>query len=365
MEPIVNWKGNKAREAELLLSLFPLEIQGYYEPFVGAGSVFFEVAARKYFINDRCRELAELYRAIKGNREKFYQYLDCFTCAWINIDREYFLQSDHLISAYKAFRIEQTGFHDMELEVEAILRRIKYNNIFPVRLSDSDYGFELEKRFQVVRKFINMCKDERSGGEYEDGKILRKIRTALKASIFTYLQNVYNHHTALDDFRVAMFYFMMMYNASGAYLLDKHREFTVPYAGEKYNDRRLDTKIREMQDVRLRDKLCNTYIGGSDYRTFLLRTRPQRNDFIFVDPPETGNYILNGGWEFTYEDYRKLLNYLEYECSSRWLMVVRNEEKLREMFEGRPYRLFAYSKYDLKVTDFDDESATHLLICNY
>ena len=130
MEPIISWIGNKQKEAELLLSLFPLEIRNYYEPFVGSGSVYLNVQAREYFINDRCRELAELYRAIKGGRERFYAYLTCFTDAWINIDREYYLQSDRLISAYKAFRTEQSGFNDMQSEVHCYLSRIKYENVF-------------------------------------------------------------------------------------------------------------------------------------------------------------------------------------------------------------------------------------------
>ena len=349
----------------MLVSLFPIGIRNYYEPFVGSGAVLFMVSAQHYFINDRCKELAELYRAVKGSREKFYLYLNCFASAWLNIDREYFLQSDYLISAYKAFRIEQTRYQDMVLEVEALVNRIKYKDVFCIRLSSSDYGFNLEKRFQVVRKFINMARDERTGGEYDDGKILRKIRTALKASVFTYLQNLYNHHGALDDFRVALFYFLMTYNASGAYLLDKHREFSIPYAGEKYNDKRIDSKYKTLQDKTLKEKLLKTYIGGSDYRTFLRRTHPGKEDFLFLDPPETGNYIQNGGWKFTYDDYYKLLNYLDNECSSRWLIVVRNEEKLREMFISRPNRILAYSKYDLRLLDVEDENATHLLISNY
>ena len=365
MEPIVNWVGNKAREADLLLSLFPLDFQNYYEPFVGSGAVFLKVEARQFFINDRCKELAELYRAIKGNRELFYNYLECFANAWTNIDREYFLQSDYLISAYKAFRVEQTSYTDMVLEVESLVGRIRYDNVFSIKFTRDEYAFNLEKRFQVVRKFICMNKDERTGGEYDDGKILRKIRTGMKAAIFSFLQNLYNRHTSLDDLRVALFYFLMMYNASGAYLLDKRHEFSIPYAGEKYNDKRIESKYKSLQEKLLREKLLKTYIGGSDYRTFLRRTRPGKEDFLFLDPPETGNYIQNGGWEFTYEGYRKLLNYLDNECSSRWLMVVRNEEKLREMIISRPNRIAAYSKYDLRLMDMEDESATHLLICNY
>ena len=364
MEPIISWIGNKQKEAELLLSLFPLEIRNYYEPFVGSGSVYMNVQAREYFINDRCRELAELYRAVKGGRERFFAYLTCFTDAWVNIDREYYLQSDRLISAYKAFRTEQSGFNDMQSEVHCYLSRIKYENVFSIRLTDNN-SFELEKRFQVIRRFIRMNREEKAGGEYDDGKILRKIRTSLKAAVFTYLQNIYNHHPAQDDLRVAIFYFLMMYNSSAAYLLDRHCEFSVPYMGEKGNDRRLESRIYELKDSSLKTKLNATYIGGSEYKTFLNRTKPRWEDFIFLDPPEPGNYIQNGGWDFTLQDYSGLFQYLQYECGSRWLMVLQNSEKLRDMMYELPFRSGAYNKYDLSLPDSDDENATHLLICNY
>lgn len=364
MEPLISWIGNKEKEADLLLSLFPLEIRNYYEPFVGSGSVFFNVCAREYFINDRCRELAELYRAVKGGRERFFRYLECFTDAWVNIDREYYLLSDNFISAYKAFRTEIVGFNDMQLEVHNYLSRIRYENVFSMRLSDN-YSFEVEKRFHVIRRYIHMNREEKAGIEYDDGKVLRKIRTSLKASVFTYFQNIYNHHTAQDDLRTALFYFLIMYNSSAAYLLDKHREFTVPYMGEKGNDRRLEARIHEFKTPKLRARLNASYIGSSEYKTFLNRTKPRREDFIFLDPPEPGNYIQNGGWDFTMKDYEALFHYLQYECGGRWLMVVRNGEKIREMVLESPFRTAAYSKYDLTLLDVNDEDATHLILCNY
>lgn len=364
MEPIISWIGNKEKEAELLLSLFPLEMRNYYEPFVGSGSLYLNVHAREYYINDRCRELAELYRAIKGGRERFFVYLECFTDAWVNIDREFFLQSDHLISAYKAFRSEQTGFHDMQSEINCYLGRIRYENVFSIRLTDN-YSFELEKRFQVTRRFVRMGREEKAGVEYDDGKVLRKIRTALKASVFSYLQNIYNHHTAQDDLRVSLFYFLMMYNSSAAYLLDRHCEFSVPYMGEKGNDRRLESRIHAFRNPELKSKLNATYIGSSEYKTFLNRTKPRHEDFIFFDPPELGNYIQNGGWDFTLHDYEALFHFLQYECGGRWLMVVRNGEILRDMVMSCPFRTAAYSKYDLSLLETDDESATHLILCNY
>lgn len=364
MEPIISWIGNKEKEAELLTSLFPQEIRNYYEPFVGSGSVYLRVQAREYFINDRCRELAELYRAVKGGRERFLAYLESFTDAWMNIDREYYLESDNFISAYKAFRTEMTCFNDMQLEVHTFLARIWYENVFNIRLTDN-YSFEVEKRFQVIRKFIRMNREEKAGGEYDDGKVLRKVRTALKASVYTYLQNIYNHHPAQDDLRTALFYFLVMYNTSAAYLLDRRSEFSVPYMGEKGNDRRLESRIQAFRNRELRARLNATYIGSSDYRTFLNRTKPRREDFIFLDPPEPGNYIQNGGWEFTMQDYEALFHFLQYECGGRWMMVVRNCEKLRDMVYRSPFHSVAYSKYNLSVLQAGDEDATHLILCNY
>ena len=364
METIISWTGNKEREADLLLSLFPLDIRNYYEPFVGSGALYLKVKACEYFINDRCRELAEFYRAVKGGRGLFFAYLESFTDAWLNIDREYYLLADRFISAYKAFRTEQTNYGDMQAEVYHYLSRIKYQNIFSIRLTD-DYAFELEKRFHVVRRFIRMSKEEKTGKSYDVDIIVSKIRTALKASVFSYLQNVFNHHKAVDDLRVSLFYILIIYNASSAYLMDKHHEFNVPYMGAKGNDRRVENKIGLLRSPELRAKLNATYIGGSEYKVFLNRTKPRSEDFIYLDPPELGNYIRNGGWDYTLQDYAVLFHFLQYECGGRWLMTLRNGEKLREMIEPLPFRKVAYSKYELKLYEPDDENATHLILCNY
>ena len=147
--------------------------------------------------------------------------------------------------------------------------------------------------------------------------------------------------------------------------MDKHHEFNVPYMGAKGNDRRVENKIGLLRSPELRAKLNATYIGGSEYKVFLNRTKPRSEDFIYLDPPELGNYIRNGGWDYTLQDYAVLFHFLQYECGGRWLMTLRNGEKLREMIEPLPFRKVAYSKYELKLYEPDDENATHLILCNY
>ena len=41
-QPLIKWTGSKRPLAPKIISYFPDEIDTYYEPFVGGGSVFFE-----------------------------------------------------------------------------------------------------------------------------------------------------------------------------------------------------------------------------------------------------------------------------------------------------------------------------------
>ena len=39
-QPVIKWTGSKRSQAGQIISLMPKEIDTYYEPFVGGGSVF-------------------------------------------------------------------------------------------------------------------------------------------------------------------------------------------------------------------------------------------------------------------------------------------------------------------------------------
>jgi DNA adenine methylase len=54
--------GDKYRLMKQLLSLFPEEIDSFYEPFVGGGTVFLNVSANKYYLNDNDKNLISIQR---------------------------------------------------------------------------------------------------------------------------------------------------------------------------------------------------------------------------------------------------------------------------------------------------------------
>jgi len=70
--PFLKWAGGKHQLLPQLLNIFPRQCGTYYEPFVGGGSVFFEVASRKRInfgravLNDANQELIDCYQAVRS-----------------------------------------------------------------------------------------------------------------------------------------------------------------------------------------------------------------------------------------------------------------------------------------------------------
>lgn len=69
--PILKWAGGKTQLLGSILPRLPAQIDTYYEPFVGGGAVFFELARlgrfRKAVLADRNPELVEVYQTLKDD----------------------------------------------------------------------------------------------------------------------------------------------------------------------------------------------------------------------------------------------------------------------------------------------------------
>jgi len=71
--------GDKYRLMKQLLDLFPTEINNFHEPFVGGGTVFLNVEAKKYFLNDIDKHLVNIHKfLISGakNSERFFKDIE-------------------------------------------------------------------------------------------------------------------------------------------------------------------------------------------------------------------------------------------------------------------------------------------------
>ena len=82
--PFIKWVGGKTQLMDQVLSKFPKEISNYYEPFIGGGSVLFnllnkiekkEIKVDSINISDINKDLIDLYLSIKGKSKKLIKKL--------------------------------------------------------------------------------------------------------------------------------------------------------------------------------------------------------------------------------------------------------------------------------------------------
>jgi DNA adenine methylase len=70
VRPCLKWAGGKRQLLPEIKKHLPADIHTYYEPFIGAGAVFFDLQPQRAVINDFNTQLILTYRAIKENVEE-------------------------------------------------------------------------------------------------------------------------------------------------------------------------------------------------------------------------------------------------------------------------------------------------------
>src|SRR4051812_6763248 len=77
LQPFLKWAGGKRQLLPHIRKYVPKIAKGkaYYEPFVGAGAVLFELEPKKAFINDVNPELINCYRVIKDDVEALIEHI--------------------------------------------------------------------------------------------------------------------------------------------------------------------------------------------------------------------------------------------------------------------------------------------------
>ncbi len=81
MHPFVKWAGGKTQLLNTIKTLMPKEFNTFYEPFVGGGALFFDVAPKSAVINDFNEELIITYECFNNyeNFERLIERLNFYT----------------------------------------------------------------------------------------------------------------------------------------------------------------------------------------------------------------------------------------------------------------------------------------------
>jgi len=119
--------GDKYKLMKQLANLFPEEINNFYEPFVGGGTVFLNIEAKKYYLNDINEHLISIHKfLIKSSNDpnKFFKDVEKIIHKY-NLSRSY---KEDIIQESLKKEWEKTYFAKFNKESYLKLRECFNNN---------------------------------------------------------------------------------------------------------------------------------------------------------------------------------------------------------------------------------------------
>lgn len=368
---LLKWPGGKERELSILKDYFPEEINNYYEPFVGGGSVYLNIQAERYYINDLYDELYDFYALCLSNSTVFHDRLYDLNDLWMDVTTFF----DQNIDLFNRFYVDR---HEDDKDVEVFSKNIatsfvenflvpKHSYIMNVEV---DYHKIIEKTF--YKKVNRIIKHESNKGELNEEDLDKNFKSALKSAVYTYIRAVYNYfrlNPAHDEegkaLHIACFYFIRNYCYSSMFRFNKKGEFNVPYGGLSYNENYLDKKIKYIYHPDNKQKYAFSSVSNLDFEEFLKAQDFEKDDFIFLDPPYDTDFSEYAQNVFDKSDQERLANTL-LNIKGKWLLVIKYTEFIESLYDKPGVNIERFAKkYAVSFKNRNDQEAEHLVIRNY
>lgn len=328
MKPFMKYPGGKTKEVPLVRTYMPLNIERYFEPFVGGGSVYFDLNIHPSFINDFSFDLINLYTLVQQQDEALHNLLIIFDNIWHLLDEreinqndliglENFLADDYLKNCHQANARKQ----------------------------------------RTIRKLIN------EGHELDNNNINNIRITARKTAFYMMVRKQYNLQPNNNAMRAATYFFLREYCYSSMFRFSNNGEFNVPYGGMSYNNKFLINKIDEMFSVEMHNYMADTTIQQNDFEDFLNQYEFNDRDFIFLDPPYDSDFSTYDKNLFDRNEQIRLRDFLAH-TNAKWMLIIKKTNFINELY--RDFHVYEYEKkYMVSFKNRNDKNVSHLLITNY
>lgn len=361
LKPLIKYPGGKEKELPLIFENLPTSFQDYYEPFVGGGSVHMAMSAPHHFINDKSKDLIDFYRALKNQDTRVLFDIENINSSWKNLNQFMNEHRDELVDIYKSGTEKNLNVLDfIEKNYPAI--KLIFNG-----LTVNDGLFKRELVRCVPSKFNRMRNISTKNGALPESDIFPNLTTAFISSLYSYYRSLYNtKDPSVVPCRVALYVFLRYYAYSGMFRFNPRGEFNVPYGGMGYNKNFLDSKIAYWKSPELIEHFEKTTIEAMDFRDFINAHPPTSDDFMFLDPPYDSEFSTYDGNEFGKAEQCALANYLLDDCPCKWMMVIKNTDFIRNLYDGHGLSIKAFDKkYSVSFMNRNNKNVTHLIIMNY
>lgn len=378
LSPILKYPGGKEKELKYILPNLPKRCRKYYEPFIGGGAVYFSLDSEEYFINDKSTELINLYCMIKAQNDEFLEKLNAIEHNWGNM--EYLIENhtEELVRMYLQYKNNQMSIAQLNDAISEFVfsNAEEFNGLLKRSFNIAIENFLIELNKSFKNKIVRMKKLESEKGNLSFGDIVLNLECAFKNAFYMHFRYLYNHIDDLqisEPFATAIYFFVREFCYASMFRYNRQGKFNVPYGGITYNKKRMIKKIENFANKELVGQLQNTVIENMDFEEFFQVHQPQKNDFIFLDPPYDSEFSTYAKNEFGKEDQKRLADFLINQCQANFMLIIKNTEFIRNLYSanektanGEKLYIGKFDKkYVVSFQDRNDKDAEHLLITNY
>ena len=231
-----------------------------------------------------------------------------------------------------------------------------------------DFGVGINNLKTKVLEMIENKKLELEKWILPDADVKANIETAFMSALYMYFRNLYNDKEVQKNTELytAIFLFIRNYSYSGMFRYNDSGEFNVPYGGASYNSKTLNGKIQYYKSERVLNKFLHTTIFNLDFEDFFKKNKPQKNDFVFLDPPYDSEFSTYAKNIFSKEDQARLANYLCNECKANWMLVIKSTPYILSLYENKGLTIKQFDKtYAVSFMNRNNKNVEHLIIMNY
>ena len=373
---IIKYPGGKEKELPLIRQYLPQHINNYYEPFVGGGAVYLDIFANKYFINDKSKSLMSLYECIKFQNEEFFTLLSTVNDLWKKLDTFVSDQCAYLYEIYNFYKNEIITEEELLQKMDLFFVQYNSDIVLLVGNLDVNYTFVFTKTLKKTckRKFLRMKVLEKTKRKLPEEDIRKNILGCFKASFYTFIRELYNHPLKHSNaFNAVTYVFMRDMCYSGMFRFNDKGEFNVPYGGISYNHKNYDGTLKKFKNQSLLNRLSNTVLGCDDYLDFLNVYVPEKDDFMFIDPPYDSEFSTYDGNIFDLNSQKNLANFLINNCNCNFMIDIKYTDFISNLYplgkickNGNPIKIIYFDKkYFVSFMNRNDKTAEHMLIMNY
>jgi DNA adenine methylase len=205
---------------------------------------------------------------------------------------------------------------------------------------------------------------------FSNEELKQHLETGIKSGLYLYLRNISNKIAAGTvkipvEKAIANWYFVREFCYASMFRFNKKGGFNIPYGGIAYNCKNFRTKVNAITSGSTAALFKRASFYNLDFQQFLEQANPNREDFVFLDPPYDSEFSEYDQNVFTKDDQVRLRDVI-VKCKAKCMVVIKETEFIKELYEGEPFTIIDFDKtYTYNVRGRNNRGTRHLIILNY